>query len=109
MRWNGFRAWVGLSFFPAQFLGETRGDQSGENEDGSNQFEVIGIETPAKRERDEQAEEDRSHDGSDDEESEAAGGDKGFADNDAGQSPDEHADAHLNISEALVLSEEGAA
>src|SRR5262245_41571601 len=65
---------------PFLFPGEERGqpwqDQRGEHEDRGDQLEVVRIEPDSKRNGDEQPEQDRPHDGADDQHSQLPGADE---------------------------------
>src|SRR5262245_23431087 len=74
-----------------------RQDQRHENKAGGDQFEIVGIEPPTECNSDEQAEQNRSHDRTGECQSQTSRANQGFADDDAGQSPDHHADTHLDI------------
>jgi hypothetical protein len=66
------------------------------------------VQTPPQSNRHEQAEEDRAHDGADDDVAELARADERLADDYARQPPDDHTDSHLHVGEALILGEQGA-
>src|SRR3954454_21057168 len=90
------------------FLQRHRQHERAENEDRGHQFQVVRIESPAQRERDDQSKKHRAHDRADERGADAVGADQRAADDHARQSPHNHADAHLHIGESLVLREERA-
>ncbi len=83
-------------------------DERDEHEDRGDQLEVVRVETAAQRDRDEQPEEHRAHHRAGDDEAELPRPDQRLADDDAGESPHHHADAHLHVGEALILREQRA-
>ena len=93
----------------SQFMEKGWCHQSDKHKGSGDNFEIVGIESPAQGDRHQQAEEDGSHHGSRNEKTEAVGADKCLADNHAGETPDDHAYSHLDICKSCILGEERAA
>src|SRR5262249_43962615 len=78
-------------------------DERPKYEHGGYQLQIVRIETPPQCHRHEQPEEHRAHDRSDDRQTQRSHADQGLSDNDAGQAPDQHPDAHLDVGKTLIL------
>src|ERR1044071_5370872 len=83
-----------------------RQGQRHENKTSGDTFEIVGIEPPTQGDGDQQAEENRSHDGAREGQSQTSRPNQSFADDDARESPDHHADPHLDIGKSLVLRQQ---
>src|ERR1051325_7540808 len=92
----------------SQFSHQHRQHERAEDEDRGDEFQIVRIESPSKCDGDDQPEHDRAHDGAGERGADGVRPDERAADDHAGQPPDDHADAHLHVGEALVLREERA-
>src|SRR5580765_1190476 len=101
---SGYRLEGARPFF--ELAQNPRQDQRHENKCGGNQFEIVGIEPPTQGDGDQQAEENRSHDSAREGQSQTSRANQGFAYDDACESPDHHADTHLDIGKSLVLRQQ---
>ena len=83
---------------------ELRHDESEEDEDGSDQLEVVGAEAPCEEPRPPSGGTARSPSPRRQSQTHLVGADQGFADDDAGEPPDDHANAHADVRESLILA-----
>src|SRR6266851_7950970 len=85
---------------------ELRHDECDEDETGGDELEIVGTEAPAEGDSDHQTKKDGSHHSANKSQSHLIGANQRFADDDACEPPNDHADAHTDVGESLILSEQ---
>src|SRR3974390_408141 len=84
---------------------ESGGNQGNEDKGRGDELKVIRIQSPAQRDRDQQAEQNGTHDRPGDQQADFVTPDTRFPDDHAGPAPHHHPDAHLHVRETLILSQ----